>query len=519
MGVVKAASTVGIFTLLSRFAGYVREVFMACWLGAGVCTDAFLIALRLANTFRRIFAEGAFSVSFVPRFSKILAQEGHESANKTLSGIFTLMLIILSIFTAIVIIFFPQVLSILVSGFDSLSYKFGLSVSLGRICFIYLIFISLTSLWGGVLNALNKFALTAAVYSLLSIFVIIGLFVGHLINLSSESMVYLISFCVVISGIFQSYILYSSVKKQGFCINLRFDFDSRPIRDIMKNMVPGIFAAGIWQLNLIVDMSICSYLPTGSITCINLADRLNQFPLGTLGIALSTALLPILSGLIAKKKYESARNELQRGLLFGFFLTFFATSVLVALDVPSVSVAFQRGEFGEEQVQITARALVGFAIGLPAYVLTKFFSTVYFASGDIKTPVKFGIIAVALNVVFLVLLVPFLKYFGLALCISISSLSNATLLIYFLKKELRPKLSREFFCKIGSQFCAAIVTYNVLVWLKEIFWIGNIGEEKVKWFVYFAFLGAAILVFFLTTVAGLCFTKQSQWKLWKREAW
>ncbi|MDR1982708.1 MAG: murein biosynthesis integral membrane protein MurJ [Holosporaceae bacterium] len=519
MEVIKNALTVGVFTLFSRLIGFLRECVMAFCLGANVYSDALLVALRVANTFRRIFAEGAFNASFLPRFSKLLNQKGKNDVHVDLSNVFSALLIFLIPFTIVVILFFPSFLKLLVSGFDVLSENFKLTVVLGRICFPYLIFISLASFFCSVLNVINKFALPAAVYSLLSIFTMFGLLIGYSMNLSHYITVHIVAWFVLLSGIAQSYCLFVSVKSHGFDIMFRFHCWTDQVKDVMKNMIPGIIGAGVWHLNLLIDTTISSYLPTGTITCVNLADRLNQFPLGTLGIALSTALLPLLSRFIHSGDYAKAMIEIERGLLFSFFLTFFATSVLMALDEPSVSVAFQRGMFEAEQVRITASAVTGFAVGLPAYILTKVFSTLYFAAGDTKSPVIFGMFSVGLNVIFLFLLVPFLKYFGITVCTSLSALSNAIILIYFSHRKMPLKFTKAFWYKILSQTTAALATYFSLLKLSDLYWSPSLGMKSIKWLVYFGFIGCAVLIFSITTAAGLYLMKQKQWKLWKKESW
>lgn len=519
MSIIRSAFTVGFFTFVSRIIGFLRECVMVFFLGAGMYTDALLVALRLANTFRRIFAEGAFNSSFLPRFSKVLHNEGKNEANVILSDVFSALSIILTIFCAIILLFFPSVLRILVSGFDILSEKFGLTVILGRICFPYLIFISITSLFAGVLNTINKFALPAAMHSILSVFTITALLLSHFFDLSSFLTVHIISVFVLLSGIAQSYILFFSIKQNGFFISTRWKCWTNRVSDIMKHMIPGIIGAGVWQINILVDTTISSYLPTGTITCINLADRLNQFPLGTLGIALSTALLPSLSKHISMKKYEEAGKDLERGLVFACFLTFFATTVMIALDIPTVSVAFQRGLFEEDQVIITASALVGLTIGLPAYILTKVFSAVYFASGDTKSPVIFGTLSVILNAIFLITLVPFLKYLGLGLCTSLSAISNSFMLIYFLNKKIRIKFSKNFTCNIFAQICASVFTYCSLTKLSDMFWIPEFGSQIIKWPIYIFFIIISICCFFFTTALILKLFQQDNWKLWKKESW
>ncbi|MDR0677403.1 MAG: murein biosynthesis integral membrane protein MurJ [Holosporaceae bacterium] len=519
MSIAKAAATVGGFTLFSRIVGLIRECVMAFCLGAGMYSDSLLVALRISSTFRRIFAEGAFNASFLPRFSKILDEEGKDKANAVLSEVFSFLLIFLIPFSIIVIIFCPYILKLLVSGFDFSGEKFRLTVSLGRIAFPYLIFISITSFLGGVLNTINKFALPAISHSFMSIFSLFGLLTGHFLNLSEVATVYITTVFILISGVAQSYLLSRSVKQSGFIIYMGFFRITSYVKDIMKNMVPGIIGAGVWQLNLLVDTTISSYLPTGTITCINLADRLNQFPLGTIGIAIGTALLPILSRFIVRKEYDKAWAELERGLLFAFFMTIFATALLASLSEQIVVVAFQRGEFDAEHAKITASMVVGFSIGLPAYVLIKIFSTLYFATGDTKSPVIFSVFSVLLNIIFLFLLIPFLKYFGLAVCTSLSAIFNIFMLVYFLNRKMKIRFTQTFWYKILVQCIGGITTYFSLIKLSQLYWTNDLGNKSIKWLVCFGFIFSGFIIFFLIVTLCLFLRNQKEWKLWKKEAW
>lgn len=519
MKTIRAACTVGGFTLISRFAGFLRELVMAACLGAGVFTDAFLVAVRLASTCRRVFAEGAFSASFLPRFSSILYSKGKNVANSVLSDVFSCLCVIVGFFSVIIMIFYPSVLHIIASGFTEGGYKFDLTVKLGRLCFPYLLLISVVSLFSGVSNAVKQFAIPAAISSLLSIFVITGVGIGYYCGGDYELIVYCAGIAVLLSGLVQAYILYKTINYYGFFLKLRKNWWSPEVKDIMKNMVPGIIAAGIWQLNLLVDTTISSYLPTGTITCVSLADRLNQFPLGTLGIALSTALLPILSECIAKKEFERAGSELKSGLILSFFLSFLSAAILWALDKPSVAIAFQRGAFGNEQVQITATILSGFVTGLPAYIVLKVFASVYFSVGDTKTPVKFGIVSVFINVILLFLIVPFLKYLGLALCTSFSAYANAILLVYFSKEKLPVHYGRDFWEKILAQIISLICTTHILSCLSDKFWDENIVYSIAKWPIYALMCLAAIVVFAVVDSAMLYVFCNKNWKIWKKDSW
>lgn len=519
MGIIKIACTVGFFTLLSRIAGFFRECVFAYCLGASVYSDALIIALKLSNTFRRIFAEGAFNASFLPRFTKIYTTKGLDEANKVLSYTFCFLLFALIIFSAFIIFFYPAVLTVMVHGFEPGSLKFNLALDLGRICFPYLIFISLTSLFAGVLNTINKFALASATYSVLSIFTATGMLIGYFLDCSKLVTVYITAVFVLFSGITQCMILYYGIKKYGFQIFITLKYWTNDVKDIVKNMILGALGAGVWQFNLLVDMWISSYLPVGTITCITLADRLNQFPLGTLGIAISTALLPILSRNLALKDFKKASSELKSGLLFVNFFVIFSVAIFLSLSEPIVAVAFQRGLFDSESVKITSDAVVGFCCGLPAYVLSKVFATLFFSKGDTKTPVIFGLISVCVNILAMILLIPFLKYFGIAFCTSIAAVVNTSLLIFFSRNILNVNYSKIFWYKTFSQIFSGSVSFFVLKQISYMFWKPEFGDFGYKWLIILAFIIFGIIVYVTSNVICLKCLNQKELKLWKKEVW
>jgi putative peptidoglycan lipid II flippase len=227
----------------------------------------------------------------------------------------------------------------------------------------------------------------------------------------------------------------------------------------------------------------------------------------------------MLSNCLAVKDYKRAGDEMQQGLLFAFFLTFFAATMLISCNEVIVAVAFQRGLFGPEEVKITASALVGLALGLPFYILSKVYAAVYFAAKDTKTPVIFAAISVIVNLICLIILVPFLKYFGLSLCTAISAMVNAVLLICFSDKNLQLSWTNSFFYKIGSQIFAAIVMYFSLKSLIGAVWISELGYSSQKWIIMSVIFIVGAVVFFAVTTLCLLITKQKNWKLWKKEAW
>lgn len=432
MALIKSIATVGGYTMLSRVLGFVRDILVAAILGAGPVADAFFIAFKFPNVFRRLFAEGAFNAAFVPLFAGTLEEEGEKAAKvfaeKALAFLFWLLLVLLVLME----LFMPLAMQLFAPGFMDDPEKFDLAVVLTRITFPYLLFISMVSLMAGVLNSLNKFAAAAATPVLLNI-CLIGAILGLTPHMETPG--HALAWGVFGAGVVQLVWLYWHCTKEKMALRLRLPGWSRDVSDLVKRVIPGAMGAGIYQINMLVDMIIATLLPTGSISFLFYADRINQLPLGVVGVAVGTALLPMLSRQIRGGDEAGAMNSLNRALEFSLFLTLPAAAAYMVIADPIVSVLFERAEFTSADSKATAAALFVYAFGLPAYILNKALTPGFFARGDTKTPMYIAAVCMVINIVFnLILMGPFL-HVGLAMATVISAWSNTIMLAWVLRRR------------------------------------------------------------------------------------
>jgi putative peptidoglycan lipid II flippase len=411
MSLVKAMATVAGMTALSRIAGFIRDIMMAAVLGAGPMADAFFVALKLPNFFRRITAEGAFSVSFVPLYSEALEKDGRKAADDFAGNAMVIMFWGLLAFTILVVWQMPFVIRLLAPGFGPENERFMMAVNLSRITFPYLLMMSISALLGGVLTVHGRFAPFAGAPLLFNL-ALIGLL---LIAWKFQSAAYALAYGVLIAGFLQFFMLYAVIRWQGIALPLmRPNFDER-IKRLFRLMGPGVLGAGVIQINLFADMIIGSFLPTGSISYLYYADRLNQLPLSTVGIAVGTALLPMLSRAVASGNKDEVRDLFNRALEATMFLGLPAAAALITLAGPIMQVLFQRGNFTPEDAHITAMVLQGYCIGLPAYIGVKVFSTAFWSRQDTTTPVKISIICTLTNIAIALSLIPSMGVAGIAM--------------------------------------------------------------------------------------------------------
>lgn len=424
MALLRRVATVGGYTMISRVLGFVREILTASALGAGATSDAFFVALRLPNLFRTLFAEGAFSAAFVPLFSGMIAKDGHEPAMRFAQDTFSGLLTALTLFLILGEIFTPAILHVVAPGFDADPAHFQLTVELTRITFPYLAFISLASFQGGLLNAVDRFAATAATSILLNLFLIAAL-LHHPVTGQS------LSWAVTVSGIAQCLWLSWSCRRAGLKLGWPRLHISPELRRLMRIMLPGVFGAGATQLNLMVSTAIASLAPVGSVSYLAYADRLNQLPLGVVGIAVATAILPTLSRHIRKGEDSAALYTQNRGLELALLLTLPAAVALMLESHAILHVLFERGKFGAHQVAEVAPTLTAYAFGLPAFVLIKVVVTDFLARQDTLTPVKIAASCMLLNIVLTVSLGLYsgLAHVGIALATSIAGWANALALM------------------------------------------------------------------------------------------
>lgn len=454
MALLRSIATVGGMTLISRVLGFARDVLVAAALGAGPVADAFFVAFKFPNLFRRLFAEGAFSLAFVPLYAGKAEVEGEAAARSFAEQTLAILLWSLLGLVVAVELAMPWILAAFVPGFLDQPGKFDLTVELTRITFPYILFISLVSLLGGVLNSLHKFAAAAFTPALLNLCLIAAV-VGLTPLLPTAG--HALAWGVAGAGVVQFVWLFVAAGRAGVWLRLRRPALTPEVRTLMKRMVPVAVGAGIYQLNLVADMVLASLLPSGSISYLFYADRVNQLPLGVVGVAVGTALLPLLSRQLRAGRTEEALYNQNRAIEFAFLLTLPAAVALAVAADPIVRVLFQRGAFGPDQAAATAGALAAFALGLPAYVLVKALSPGFYAREDTKTPVKVAALCMALNVAFnLVLMWPF-KHVGIAIGTVLSAWINAAALAYLLRKRghlvlderLRGRLPRTLAASLG----------------------------------------------------------------------
>ncbi len=432
MALLRSIATVGGYTMLSRIFGFVRDILIAAILGAGPVADAFFVAFKLPNFFRRLFAEGAFNAAFVPLFTARLAADGHAAAQAFVAQVLAVMVTTLFLFVTALQIAMPVVMYGFAPGFTSEPAKFLLAVDLTRITFPYLLFISLVSLLGGVLNSLGRFAAAAATPILLNL-ILIGSLLGAAPYMATPG--HALAWGVAVAGIVQFLWLIIACRRAGMSFRLPRPRLTPGVRRLLRLMLPGAVGAGVVQINLLIDIVIASLLPTGAISFLYYADRVNQLPLGVVGVAIGIALLPLLSRQLRAGDQAAARDSMNRALEFSLLLSVPAAAALMVIAQPVVTILFQRGAFGADAATATAHALIAYASGLPAYVLIKVLGPGYFARQDTATPVKIAVFCVLLNLALNLTLIHYIAHVGIALATAISAWVNTALLAIILKRR------------------------------------------------------------------------------------
>ena len=423
MAIYRFFFTLGSWTFVSRILGFARDVLIASVVGASLVADAFFVAFKFPNFFRRIFAEGAFNSAFVPLFSELLTKDGIFAAKQFAAKVASIMLSFLSGLTLLVLLLMPWIILIVAPGFKQQPEKFQLAIELTQITFPYLLFMALLSLLGGMLNALDRFAATASAPIGLNIVLIGVLLLIHKGVLSPTG--HALAWGVCLSGVAQVLWLILACRRAGLLLRLPFPKFSPEVKRLLRLMLPGVIGAGVIHINLVVDVMLATLLTEGSVSWLYYADRVNQFPLGVVGVAIGVALLPTLSRNITEGNFEAAIELQNRAVELCFLLCIPASAAFFVLAEPISIVLFQRGEFTSADTMATAQALTAFSLGLPAFVLIKAFSPGFFARKDTTTPVQVAVVSMILNVILAVFLMQFLAHVGIALATTITSWVNA----------------------------------------------------------------------------------------------
>lgn len=422
----------GGVTLLSRVLGFVRDVVIARYFGAAAGTDAFFVAFKIPNFMRRLFAEGAFSQAFVPVLAEYREKQGEEELRGFVARVGGTLASVLLAVTVVGVLAAPVLIAVFAPGFLDETDKYELAVSMLRVTFPYLLFISLTAFAGAILNSYGRFAVPAFTPVLLNVVMILA--TVWLAPKLAEPVTAL-AWGVLLAGVVQLLFQLPFVGRLRLLSRPKPDFRDPGVRRIMRLMLPALFAVSITQINLLVDTLIASFLVTGSVSWLYYSDRLVEFPMGVFGIALATVILPNLSQKHAASDPTAFSHTLDWALRLVMLLAVPATLGLLLLAGPVLATLFQYEEFGRNDVTMSARSLMAYSIGLLAFILVKVLAPGYFARQDTKTPVKIGVKAMLANMVFNVILVFPLAHAGLALATSLSAFLNAGLLFLGLRRE------------------------------------------------------------------------------------
>ncbi len=444
--------------MVSRILGLARESLMASVIGANRFTDIFLVAFRLPNMFRRFFGEGAFSAGFVPLFSQRYgSEEGLEKAKAFSEEVLAVFLPFLLLFTLIGQLIMPLLVWALASGLPGESER--IAVTLSRITFPYLMLISLVSLFSGILNSMHRFTAAAFAPALLNLAMLVALI---LVPSGGMASVTALSWAVIAGGIVQLLLVWWAARKAGVSLRLRRPRMTPGVRQFFLVVFPAIISAGVYQISLLIDTQFLSHLPEGSLSHFNYADRLNQLPLGIVGTALGTAILPSISAHISRSNPDAAIRVQNQAFDMSMLLTLPAAIALAVIGIPIVSLLYRHGEFTPQDAIITGNTLALFALGLPAYVLIKVLTPGFFARQDTRTPLIIALVVLVFNVVLNFALVGPFGIYGLAGALMLTAWLNCALLYGVLRKRNQFRLHKDVASRVARQLLAALVMGVVL---------------------------------------------------------
>ena len=461
-GLAGRMMSVGGLTLVSRLAGFFRDIVMAAVLGAGPVADAFLVALRLPNHFRAIFAEGAFNAAFVPSYARIREQQGTVPAAIFADRVFTLLLASQVLLLALALLFTPAVIRLLAPGFVDDAGRFGLAVELTRITFPYLLLMTLVTLFGGMLNAVDRFAAAAAAPVLLNLTMMLVLALAAFFPTAGHAA----AWGVLIAGVLELLLVGGDAWRSGLKVGFRRPRWDEDVKRFFAALGPATIGSAGVQLALFADTIIASFLSVGALSALYYADRLNQLPIGVIGIAAGTVLLPEMARRIAASDATGAMHAQNRAIELTLLLA--APFLVGFLVVPEaiMRALFMRGAFTAADAAAAGATLRAYAIGLLPFVLIRSFVATFFARGDTFTPVKASLIAAAVNIGFKILLMGSLAQVGLALATSIGAWVNIAIVLWFAARaglfEADARLRNS-----AGKIAVAAVALGLALWMAE----------------------------------------------------
>ena len=481
MNLIKSTGTFSFFTTISRILGYIRDILIATFFGSGPLADAFFVAFRIPNTFRRLFSEGTFNAAFVPSYASEIAN-GKEQSEKFATNVFSLLILSLLFLVLIIEIFMPLFVFLIAPGFSGNEDKMNLVINLTRITFPFLLFVSLSSFFSAILNSHNRFAIAAAAPIILNIFLISILLYG---NILGDRLVYYLAYAVTIAGLVQFLFLYNYVRK--FYLPkflLKFSIDEK-IKIFFSKLLPSIFSSGVTQINILIGTIIASF-QASAVSYLYYADRVYQINLAIAGIAIGTVILPQLSKLIENKNNLEIELIQNKALELSLFLSIPATIALFIASSPIISALFGYGFFSETSVQNSALALFYFAFGLPAFALIKVFSSFFFARHDTKTPFYISLVSVVLNIVISVALFQKIGFIIIPISTSISSWFNAITLYIFSRRRNFFIFNKIFVYRFPRIFFSSLIMGLIFYFLLDILDDKLSYSENLK-FIYLLF--------------------------------
>jgi putative peptidoglycan lipid II flippase len=490
MKIFKSGLVIAFFTLLSRIFGLARELFIAYLFGATSAADCVNVAFKLPNLFRRIFAEGALSSVFVPIFNEKMLKSKNEAVIFT-GTIFTMLITSLIIIIVVMQIFMPYLLFLIAPGFKADPEKFELTILLCRITISYLLLMSVVALFGSILNSVKKFAAFAFSPVILSFVIILGTIIlqEHI----DKSIA--ISISIIVAGILQVIFMLICVIRAKLSFPMIFDYNNNDSKKFLKNMLPAIISSGVQQLNIFISQSISSFIP-GTISILSYADRIYQFPLSIIGVTFSTMLLPELSKIYKQNNIELAAKVQNQAIIISMLFSIPSVFGIIALADPIIHIIYEHGLFTNEDSIKTARVLSIFALALPAFVLSKILTPIFYANSDTKTPMIITIYSMIINSILnILLMIPF-GYIGIALGSSISAWIN----IYLLRRNIPYNwiIDKDIKLFVGKILFASIIMYIVIIINNNYYGYHYYGNSILIKVIFLAFtIKLAIICFFL----------------------
>ena len=430
MNLIKSTGTFGFYTIISRILGYLRDILIAIFLGTGFIADAFFVAFRIPNTFRRLFAEGTFNAAFVPSYTSELAKSKLNSS-KFAGEIFNLLFLGLFFLVLLIEIFMPYFVSLIAPGFVEDDKKIELATYLTRITFPFLMFVSLSSFFSAILNSHNKFAVASAAPIILNVVLIIILLFGKILN---DKLIVYLSYGVSIAGFLQLIFLYKFVTK-FYSVKFNFNFKlGKSVKIFFKKLLPSIFSSGVTQINILVGTIIASF-QASAVSYLYYADRIYQINLAIAGIAIGVVVLPQLSRHVQSKNNSKILLIQNKALELSMFLSLPASIALIIASEEIISALFGYGSFSKDSVSNSALALYYFSFGLPAFALIKVFSTFFFANHDTKTPFYISLVSIILNIIISIYFFKEVGFVIIPIATTISSWFNSLILFIYLRDQ------------------------------------------------------------------------------------